>query len=193
MGIRAVYQEPKILIPPKWYTDITYVRVSGGFCYTVLIMDAYSKKILSINHSKTLDRRFCIEAAEEAIRKYECPEIIHADKGKQFLSKDFLMAFRDKNGKEISKASFGRKGFRNNIYVERFWRTCKYECLYLREISSPKDVKEVSRNWIEYYNREKLYQALRYRTPDEVYYGKEVLTNDGGIVMQKQDSISVCW
>jgi len=159
--------------------------VPGGFCYTVSIMDAYSKKILSMNHSNTLDRRFCVEAAEEAVRKYGYPEIIHADKGRQFLSKDFLRVFRDSNGKEISKSSFGKKGFRDNIYVERFWRTYKYECLYLREINSPKDVKEVSREWIEYYNRERLHQALGYRTPDEVYFGKRVLTKDGKIVVQK--------
>jgi len=204
MGIKAIYREPKTSVPPKeipstenlieklkikrpnqvWYTDITYVKVPGGFCYTVAIMDAYSKKVLSMKHSNTLDRRFCVEAAEEAVRKYGYPKIIHADKGRQFLSRDFLRIFRDDNGKEISKPSFGKKGFRDNIYVERFWRTYKYECLYLQEISSPKEVKEVSREWIEYYNRERLHQALDYRTPDEVYYGREVLTMNDRIMVQ---------
>ena len=165
-------------------SKVSYVKVPEEFCYTVSIMDACLKKILSMKHSNTLDRRFCVEAAEEAVRKYGYPEIIHADKGRQFLSRDFLRVFRDDRGNEISRPSFGRKGFRDNIYIERLWRTYKYECLYLREISSPKDVKEVSREWIEYYNKERLHQALGYRTPDEVYYEKEVLTTDGKIVVQ---------
>ena len=206
MGIRALYREPKTSVPPKklprtenlidglkidrpnqvWYTDITYVKVPGGYCYTVSIMDAYSKKILSMNHSNTLDRRFCVEAAEEAVRKYGYPEIIHSDRGKQFLSRDFFRVFKDKDGNEISKLSFGKKGFKDNIYIERFWRTYKYECLYLQEISSLKDVKEVSREWVEYYNRERLHQTLGYRTPDGVYYGyeREVLTKDGKMMVQ---------
>ena len=203
MGIKAIYREPKTSIPPRevpltqnlveklkierpnqvWYTDITYVRVPGGFCYTVAIMDAYSKKILSMKHSNTLDRRFCVDAAEEAVRKYGYPEIIHADRGRQFLSRDFLRVFKDDNGKEVSRASFGKKGYRDNIYVERLWRTYKYECLYLREVSSPKDVREVSREWVEYYNGERLHQALGYRTPDEVYYGQR-LTMDDKMVVQ---------
>jgi len=204
LGIKAIYREPKTSIPPRevpstqnlveklkierpnqvWYTDITYVRVPGGFCYTVAIMDAYSKKVLSMKHSNTLDRMFCVEAAEEAVRKYGYPEIIHADKGRQFLSGDFLRVFKDDSGREISKPSFGKKGYRDNIYVERFWRTYKYECLYLRDISSPKDVREISREWVEYYNGERLHQALDYRTPDEVYYG-ERLTMDDKMVVQK--------
>ena len=189
MGIRPIYPEPQTSIPPKeipqtenltedlsikhpnqlWYTDITYVRVSGGFYYTVAIMDAYSKKVLTMKHSNTLDKNFCVEAAQEAVRKYGYPKIIHSDKGRQFLSRDFLNVFRDNNGKEIAKASFGKKGFRDNIYIERFWRTYKYECLYLQEINFPKEVKEFSRKWIKYYNRERLHQALDYKTPDEVY------------------------
>ncbi|OMH39820.1 IS3 family transposase, partial [Desulfurobacterium indicum] len=118
MGIRTIYQEPKTSIPPKeipltenlveglkierpnqvWYTDITYVKVPGGFSYTVTIMDAHSKKILSMKHSNTLDRRFYVEAAEETVRKYGYPEIIHADKGRQFLSRDFLNVFGDEEG-----------------------------------------------------------------------------------------------
>jgi len=79
---------------------------------------------------------------------------------------------------------FGKKVYRDNIYVERFWRTYKYECLYLREVNSPKDVREVSREWVEYYNGERLHQALGYKTPDEVYYGYGGLTNDDKLVVQ---------
>lgn len=177
MGIKAVYREPRTSVPPKkimatdnlvenltikspnqvWYTDITYVRVHGGFCYTVSIMDAYSKKILSMKHSNTLDRIFCVETAEETVRKYGYPEIMHSDKGKQFISRDFFRVFRDKEGNNISKLSFGKRGCKDNIYIERFWRTYKYECLYLWEIKSLKEVKEVSREWIEYYNKERLH------------------------------------
>jgi len=175
MGIKAIYREPRTSIPPReapttqnlvekleigrpnqvWYTDVTYVRVPGGFCYTVAIMDAYSKKVLSMKHSNTLDRTFCVEAAREAVRKYGHPEIIHADRGKQFLSRDFLNVFRDNGGREISRPSFGKKGYRDNIYVERFWRTYKYECLHLQEVSSPGDVRKVSKEWVSYYNSER--------------------------------------
>jgi len=205
MGIKAIYRGPKTSVPPRevlstqnlvedlqierpnqvWYTDITYVRIPGGFCYAVAIMDGYSKKVLSMKHSNTLDRMFCVEAAEEAVRKYGYPEIIHADKGRQFLSKDFLEVFKDDSGREISKPSFGDKGYRDNIYIERFWRSYKYECLYLRDVSSLKEVREISREWVEYYNGERLHQALGYRTPNEVYYGGERLTMDGKIVVQK--------
>ena len=202
LGIRAIYREPKTSIPPRevpstqnlveklkierpnqvWYTDITYVRIPGGFCYTVAIMDAYSKKVFSMKHLNTLDRVFCVEAAEKEVRKYGYPGIIHADKGRQFLSRDFLKVFRDDTGREISKPSFGRKGYRDNIYVERFWRTYKYECLYLRDVSSPRNVRKISKEWVEYYNSERLHQSLNYRTPDEVYYGVGLTTDDKTVV-----------
>ncbi len=199
MGIMAIYQAPRTSIPSKesiytenllrkicinspnkvWYTDITYVKVSGGFCYTVAIMDAYSKKVLSMRHSNTLDRFFCVAAAQEAVKKYGYPKIIHSDKGKQFLSKDFLEVFSDKEGKITCRSSFGERGYRDNIYIERFWRTYKYECLNLHDTSTLKDVKEISQKWLEYYNKQRPHQSLNYKTPDEVYYENQNRAKNG--------------
>jgi len=96
----------------------------------------------------------------------------------------FTQFFLIPPGREISRPSFGKKGYRDNIFVERFWRTYKYECLHLQDISSPKDVKELSRKWVEYYNGERLHQAPGYRTPDEVFYGQERLTMSDKMVVQ---------
>ena len=163
-----------------WYTDITYMRLQQGFCYVVAIMDAYSKKVLSIKSSNILDRHFCVEAAEEAVRKYGYPEIIHADRGKQFLSREFLKVFMDEGGNFISKLSFGDRGFKNNIYIERFWRSYKYECLRLYEVRNLRDVREITSRWVEYYNRERVHQGLGYLTPDEVYHGARRGTEQKG-------------
>ena len=153
-----------------WYTDITYVRLQQDFCYVVVIMDAYSKKVLSIKSSNTLDRHFRMEAAEEAVRKYEYPEIIHADRGKQFLGREFLKVFMDKGSNFISKLSFGDRRFKDNIYIERFWRSYKYGCLRLYEVRNLRDVREITSRWVRYYNRERVHQGLGYLTPDEVYH-----------------------
>ncbi len=161
MGIKAIYPGPKTSIQPKkriitenlvttlyinkpnqlWYTDITYIKLSKGYCYAVAIMDAYSKKLLSIRHSNTLDRAFCIEAAKEAIRRYGYPEIIHSDKGGQFLSRDFVKLFTP-----FSRFSYSDNGYKGNIYIERFFRTYKYECLNLYEIRTIREVKELSQS-----------------------------------------------
>ena len=146
----------------------------------VAIMDAYSKKVLSIKSSNTLARHFCVEAAEEAVRKYGYPEIIHADRGKQFLSREFLKVFMDEGGNFISKLSFGDIGFKDNIYIERLWRSYKYECLRLYEVRNLRDVREITSRWVEYYNRERVHQRLGYLTPDEVYHGARRGTEQKG-------------
>ncbi len=101
---------------------------------------------------------------------YGYPEIIHLDRGEQFLSKDFLDVFNDKEEKITCRFSFGERGYIDNIYIERFWRIYKYESLNLHDISTLRDVKEISQKWLDYYNKQRPHQSLKYKTPDEIYY-----------------------
>jgi len=149
-----------------WAMDITYVKVDGGFAYGVTVMDLYSRKILSFKLSNTQDEEFCIEAVREAIDRYGVPEVVHTDKGSQFMGSRFR-TYLENLGIRIS---YGEKGFKDNVYVERFWRSYKWECVYLREKMDLKGLREVSKEWIEYYNRERPHQGCGYRTPDEMYY-----------------------
>jgi len=150
-----------------WCADITYVKVLGGFGYGVAIIDLYSRKVLSMEVSNSMGKEMCLEAAKEAIKRYGVPEIIHTDKGRQFMSDEFIRLFKEQG----VKISVGDMGFRDNIYIERFWRTYKYECIYLREINTLKDLREITKEWVSYYNSDRLHQSLEYRTPNEVYYG----------------------
>ena len=186
MGLKAVYPTPKTTVSTAthyinllkeksitrpnqvWFADITYVRVKGGFRYCVAFIDAYSRKVMSMKVSNTLSADFCVEAAREAICKYGTPEIIHTDKGKQFVGGEFTKLLKDLG----IKLSVSEGGFRGNILIERFWRTYKYECLYLWEKMNLKSVREKTKEWVRYYNGERHHQALGYRTPDEAYYGQ---------------------
>ena len=150
-----------------WCADITYVKVLGGFGYGVAIIDLYSRKVLSMDISNSMGKEMCLEAAKEAIKRCGVPEIIHTDKGRQFMSDEFIRLFKEQG----VKISVGDMGFRDNIYIERFWRTYKYECIYLREINTLKDLREITKEWVSYYNSDRLHQSLEYRTPNEVYYG----------------------
>lgn len=104
-----------------WCSDITYIRVKNGFGYAVAIMDLFSRKVLSLKILNTVDNNFCLEAASETIRRYDSPVIIHTDRGKQFMGDDFTSVFKE-NG---TKISVGERGFKDNIVLERFWRTYK--------------------------------------------------------------------
>ncbi len=156
MGLKAVYPAPKTtestathyinLLKEKsitrpnqvWFADITYVRVKGGFGYCVAFIDAYSRKVMSMRVSNTLSADFCVEAAREAICKYGTPEVIHTDKGKQFVGNEFTNLLKDFG----IRLSVSEEGFKGNMLIERFWRTYKYECLYLWEKMDLKSVRE---------------------------------------------------
>jgi putative transposase len=153
-----------------WFMDISYVRVKGGFGYVAAVVDGYSRKVLALKVSNRMSGEICFEAVDEAVRKYGVPKVLHSDRGTQFTSRRFRVYLEERG----IRSSFGERGFRDNILVERFWRTYKYECLYLREVRDLKDVKEVTKEWVKYYNGSRLHQALGYRTPDEVYYGGRV-------------------
>ena len=132
-------KEKSIIRPNQvWFADITYVRVKEGFEYCVVFMDAYSRKAMSMRISNTLCTEFCIEAAREAIYKHGSPEVIHTDKGKQFVGNEFTRLLKDFR----IKLSISEEGFKGNILIEKFWRTYKYECLHLWDKMDLKKVKE---------------------------------------------------
>ena len=151
-----------------WCADITYVKVKGGYAYGVSIMDLYSRKVLAFEISNTMDEWMCIEAARKAMMKCGAPEIIHTDRGRQFVGRRFRRIFEEAG----AKVSVGERGFKDNIVMERLWRSYKWECVYLRERMGLKKLKEVTREWVDYYNKVRPHQALGYRVPDEVYHGK---------------------
>lgn len=147
-------------------TDITYVPLAQGFMYLVAIMDWYSRKVLAWRVSNTLDTTFCVAALEEALARHGRPEIFNSDQGSQFTSQVFtgLLAAQ---GIRISMD--GRGCYYDNIFVERLWRTVKYECLYLKTFESGAELRRELRGWFDWYNQDRPHQGLANRTPDEVY------------------------
>lgn len=149
-----------------WCTDITYIRLRHGFVYLVAVMDWYSRKILSWRLSNTMDVHFCIEALEEALRKYGRCEIFNTDQGSQFTSQAFTSILK-KHDSKISMDSKGRA--LDNIAIERFWRTIKYDEIYLKDYESIKDARENIGVFIEMYNTFRPHQSLKGLTPESVY------------------------
>jgi putative transposase len=148
-----------------WSTDITYVRLSKGFVYLVAIIDWFSRFVLSWELSTSLDTSFCVSALEEALNKQR-PEIFNTDQGSQFTSLEFTGRLL-KEGIKISMDGRGRA--LDNIFVERLWRSVKYEDIYLKEYRSVKDALKGLGSYFEFYNRERLHQSLEYQTPEAVY------------------------
>jgi putative transposase len=149
-----------------WSIDITYIPVGQGFLYLAAIIDWYSRYVLSWRLSNTLDVTFCIDALEEALDK-GCPGIFNSDQGSQFTSNEFTERLLSK---EIKISMDGRGRFFDNIFIERLWRTVKYEDVYLKGYETGKAVKEGLSSYFPFYNNERFHQALGYRTPKEVYY-----------------------
>lgn len=185
MGIQAIYQKPRLSIAniehkkypyllreidiihsnQVWCADITYIRLNGGWCYLVAIMDWYSRYIISWKISNTLDSAFCIEALEDALSKGR-PEIFNTDQGVQFTSNDFTDVLKKH---EIKISMDGKGRFMDNIFIERFWRNLKYEKIYLNDYSSIKAAKRDVCEYVDFYNRQRLHQSLEYETPFERY------------------------
>jgi putative transposase len=193
MGLAAIYQKPRtnnknpehkiypyllknlnINKPNQvWSMDITYIPVKRGFLYLVAILDWYSRKVLSWRLSNTQDTSFCISAIEEAINKYGSPEISNSDQGSQFTSMDFTNLLKKYNIK-ISMDGKGR--WMDNVFIERLWRSLKYECIYLEEFENGLQAKVAISEWIEFYNTTRPHSTFNGQTPDEVYYkNKEIL------------------
>lgn len=187
MGLQAIYQEPRTTVPhPEhkvypyllrnleinsvnqvWSTDITYIRMQKGFLYLVAIMDWHSRKVLSWRLSNTMDTDFCIAALEEAIETHGTPEIFNTDQGSQFTSMDFTEVLK-RNSIRISMDGKGR--WMDNVFIERLWRSLKYECVYLQAFESGSQAKQKIGEWMEYYNTRRAHSAFADKTPFEVYY-----------------------
>lgn len=186
MGIEAIYPKPKttrthpehkiypyllrnikINRPSQvWAADITYIPMERGFMYLVAVMDWYSRKILSWRVSNTLEPSFCIDALNEAIAKYGCPEIFNTDQGAQFTCEEFIRVLK---GHEIAISMDGKGRCQDNIFIERFWWTLKYQYIYLWAFSDGKTLRQGLDRWIQYYNGERGHSALDDMTPNEVY------------------------
>jgi putative transposase len=149
-----------------WSTDITYIRLSRGFVYLVVIIDWYSRKVLSWRLSNTLDAGFCVDCLEEAIKAYGRPEIFNSDQGSQFTS-DCFTGVLIQNGITISMDGRGRA--LDNIFVERLWRTVKYEDVYLKKYDGIQDLLMGLTQYFQFYNEERWHQSLNYKTPNDVY------------------------
>jgi putative transposase len=186
MGIEALYRKPRLSKPAPghtiypyllkgvgiteankaWASDITYIPMAKGFCYLVAIMDLASRKVLSWRVSNTLDISFCIEALEEAIQIYGLPEIFNTDQGSQFTSDSFTGILKNHHIK-ISMDGKGR--WIDNVFIERLWRSVKYQDVYLKEYRSIGELRIGLRQWFQRYNGRR-HQGIDNRSPDEVYW-----------------------
>ena len=187
MGLEPIYQRPRTTVPhPEhqiysyllrdmvierpnqvWYADITYIPMRRGFLYLVAVMDWASRKVLSWRVSNTMDADFCIEALEEALERFGKPEIFNTDQGSQFTSPQFTGVLRAA-GVRISMDGRGR--WMDNVFIERLWRSLKYECIYIHAFESGSALRAGLREWIGYYNARRPHSTLAGRTPDEAYW-----------------------
>lgn len=185
MGIEAIYPKPnlskanpghkvypyllrglKIDRPNHvWATDITYIPMDKGFAYLTVIMDLYSRRILSWRLSNSLDSSFCVDALEEALYKHGKPEVFNSDQGSQFTSEAFTEVLK---ANDIRISMDGRGAWRDNVFVERLWRSVKYEEVYLNAYESIREAKMRLGNWIDFYNSERRHQTLK-TTPNRKY------------------------
>jgi putative transposase len=186
MGLQAIYRRPRTSLPASghkvypyllggmeitrpnqvWAADITYIPMASGFLYLVAIMDWYSRYVLSWRLSNTLDADFCVEALGEALSKGK-PEIFNTDQGSQFTGEAFT-GLLEQHGIRISMDGKGR--YSDNIFVERLWRTVKYEEVYLKAYSNGREAKADLNAYFRFYNAQRPHQALGYRTPAEVFH-----------------------
>lgn len=150
-----------------WCTDITYIPMRKGFLYLVAVMDWHSRKVLSWRLSNTLDTEFCVEALREALHHYGTPEIFNTDQGCQFTSDAFTQVLKDA-GIQISMDGKGR--WVDNVFIERLWRSFKYEEVYLNAYESTPHARQRIRAWMEFYNQRRKHRSLEKMTPDAFYY-----------------------
>ena len=177
MGLMAIYHKPKTSQPHPdhkvypyllgnleinrpnqvWCSDITYIPMRRGFMYLVAIMDWHTRAVLSFRLSNTMEADFCVAALNEALSRYEAPEIFNTDQGSQFTSREFTQALKD-TGAKISMDGRGR--WLDNVMIERLWRSLKYECVYLREDETVSQLRGSLRWWFDLYNYRRPHSAL---------------------------------
>jgi putative transposase len=185
LGIEAVYPKPKLSQPGEghkiypyllrgvtvervnqvWSTDITYIRMAQGFLYLVAVMDWYSRYVLSWSLSLTMEVEFCVEALKRALRRGR-PDIFNSDQGSQFTSEKFTGELAQR---QIAISMDGRGRCMDNIFVERLWRSLKYEEVYLKDYASEAEARAGIAGYFQFYNHERLHQSLDYRTPAAIY------------------------
>ena len=151
-----------------WSTDITYIRLAQGFVYLVAVMDWFSRFVLSWSLSVTMEIDFCMEALRSALRRGR-PEIFNSDQGSQFTSEKFTAEL---TAKEIAISMDGRGRCMDNIFIERLWRSLKYEEVYLKDYESVTEARVGIERYFRFYNQERLHQSLDYRTPAAIYLAK---------------------
>jgi putative transposase len=198
MGLKAIYRHPRTSQPAPghkiypyllsgmeitrpnqvWAADITYIPMARGFLYLVAIIDWYSRYVLSWRLSNTLDDSFCVEALEEALRKGR-PDIFNTDQGAQFTGEAFT-GLLQQHGVRISMDGKGR--YSDNLFIERLWRTVKYEEVYIKAYQNGRDARVGIGDYFRFYNTERPHQALGYRTPAEVFTSIPVEATQGGMV-----------
>lgn len=151
-----------------WATDITYVPMAKGFMYLVAIVDWHTRRVLSWRLSNTLETDFCVAALEEALARHGAPEIFNTDQGAQFTACAFTDVLKE-HGVQISMDGKGR--WMDNVFVERLWRSVKYEDIYLRAYETPAELRAGLERYFRFYNGQRGHSALDRKTPDEVYFG----------------------
>ena len=186
MRLMPIYRKPRTSIPAKghkiypylprgmkierpnqvWSADITYIPLARGFLYLVAIMDWSSRKVLAWRLSNTMDVQFCVDALEEALDRHGRPEIFNTDQGSQFTSRAWTRCLKEA-GVRISMDGKGR--FLDNIFIERLWRSLKYECVYLHAFSGGRDARAGIGRWVDFYNHRRPHAAHGGRTPVLVY------------------------
>jgi putative transposase len=190
MGIEALYRRPRTTKPAPghkifpyllrgveitrpnqvWAMDITYIPMARGFVYLAVVLDWFSRRVLSWRLSITMEASFCVETLEEALAKHGKPEIINTDQGSQFTCAAFTGAL----AKLAIRISMDGKGaWRDNVFVERLWRTVKYEEVYLRAYDSVSDARASIGRYLDLYNRRRPHSSLDGRTPDQAYFAEE--------------------
>lgn len=191
MGLSPIYQRPRTSDPhPQhriypyllrymaieranqvWCADITYIPMRKGFLYLVAIMDWATRKVLAWRLSNTMDVGFCVMALEEALARFGSPEIFNTDQGSQFTSFGFTSVLKDAN---IRISMDGRGRWMDNVFIERLWRSMKYECVYLHAFETGSELRVGLTRWISYYNADRPHSGLAGQTPDEAYGANEM-------------------
>jgi len=187
MGIEALYRRPNTSKPAPghkiypyllrglavtranqvWAMDITYIPMARGFVYLAAVVDWFSRRVLSWRVSITMEVAFCLEAVEEALAKHGRPEIFNTDQGSQFTSADFTGLLLDN---AIAISMDGKGAWRDNVFVERLWRSVKYEEVYLRAYDSVGEARASIGRYMDFYNRKRPHSSLDARTPDHAYF-----------------------
>ena len=186
MGLVPIYQRPRTTVPSPehriwpyllrgmvidrpnqvWRTDLTYIPMRRGFLYLVAVMDWATRKVLSWRVSNTMDVEFCVEALQEALARFGRPEIFNSDQGSQFTSSAFTGVLQQA-GVRISMDGRGR--WMDNVFIERLWRSLKYECIYLHAFETGSELRAGLSRWVSYYNARRPHSTLAGRTPNEAY------------------------